>query len=216
MQRVKKTRRYDSRGRLEQAKRNRDAILDAAARGFSEHGYAGTTIAAIAQLAEVSVETIYKSFGGKPGLVRALYDRGLEGSGAVPAPRRSDETSAREQDPRRILRRWGALSSEVSPLVAPLILLVRAAAATDPELAKVIEDSSAQRLARMRHNARVLADRGFLRDGVTAEEAGDLLWMLTSPEVYELFVLRRGWTAGRYGEFIAETMIAALLPTRAC
>jgi hypothetical protein len=36
--------------------------------------------------------------------------------------------------------------------------------------------------------------------------------MLTAPEVYDLFVVRRGWTAARLGELVAETMIAALLP----
>jgi AcrR family transcriptional regulator len=214
MSRVKKTRRYDSRGRLEQAQRSRVAILDVARAQFLEHGYAATTVAAIADAAGVSVETLYKSFGGKPGLVRALYDRGLAGRGPVPAPQRSDETSANEPDPRRILRRWGALSSEVAPLVAPMILLVRDASATDPELSSLIEYSNAQRLARMRHNAQVLGDRGFLRDGVAVEEAADLLWTLSSPEVYELLVVRRGWTPERFGEFIAATMIAGLLPVQ--
>jgi len=55
------------------------------------NGYAATTIAAIAGEAGVSVETIYKAFGGKSGLVRAIYERGLTGRGPVPAYQRSEE-----------------------------------------------------------------------------------------------------------------------------
>ncbi len=213
MPRVKTQRPYDSSGRAEQARRNREAILDVARREFLEHGYAATTVAGVARSAGVSVETIYKVFGGKPGLVRALHERGLAGRGRVPAPQRSDEMSAREKDPREILRRWGTLASEVSPIVSPMVLLLReaAAAAGDPELASLLEEIDAQRLARMRHNAKVLADRGFLRRGVSVEHAADLMWTLTAPQLYELLVVQRGWAAARFGAFVADTMIAALL-----
>ena len=39
-----------------------------------------------------------------------------------------------------------------------------------------------------------------------------MLWTYSSPELYELLVLSRGWPAGRYATFIADAMIAALLP----
>jgi AcrR family transcriptional regulator len=212
MARVKTSRRYDSRRRLEQALRNREKILDVARREFLKRGYAATAIAEIARKAKVSVETVYKGFGGKAGLVRALHDRGLAGRGPVPAPERSDQMSAQEQNPRQILRNWGVLASEVSPLVSPLLLLVREAAASDPELAELLARSDAQRLRRMRHNAQVLAEREFLRDGVSVKQAADVMWTLTAPELYGLLVVRRGWTPVRFGEFIAGTMIAALLP----
>ena len=95
MANVKPKRRYDSTGRQAQARRNRQAILDAAQRQFLEGGYAATTIAAVAAEAGVSVETVYKAFGGKPGLVRAIYDRGLAGPEPVPAYRRADEMRER-------------------------------------------------------------------------------------------------------------------------
>ncbi len=56
-----------SSGRQAQARRTREVILDAAERKFMEGGYAATTVAAIAAEASVSVETVYKAFGGKPG-----------------------------------------------------------------------------------------------------------------------------------------------------
>ena len=213
MRKVRKSRSYDARGRMEQAQRNRENIIEVARRAFLERGYAATTINAIAQEAGVSIETIYKSFGGKAGLVRAIYERGLAGRGDTPAPERSDAMSAREADPRAILRHWGALTAEVSPLVSPILQLVRSAATTDPELAELLSESDAQRLTRMRRNARVLVDRRFLRKGVTAERAAEILWAYTSPELYDLFVMRRGWTPERFGEFVASALTAALLPT---
>jgi hypothetical protein len=64
----------------------------------------------------------------------------------------------------------------------------------------------------MELNARHLHDRGDLRAGITLQEARDVLWVYSSPELYELLVLRQGWPLQRYGRFVAEGMIAALLP----
>ncbi|HEV2886021.1 MAG TPA: TetR family transcriptional regulator, partial [Jatrophihabitans sp.] len=104
-------RRYDSSGRQQQARRNRNAVLDTAQRRFVQEGYAATTVAAIAGDAGVSVETIYKSFGGKAGLVAAIWQRGLTGQGPVPAPERSDRMSSNETDPRAIIGNWGKLTT---------------------------------------------------------------------------------------------------------
>ena len=38
------------------------------------------------------------------------------------------------------------------------------------------------------------------------------MWTYSSPELYELLVVTRGWPLERYGAFISEAMIAALLP----
>jgi hypothetical protein len=39
-----------------------------------------------------------------------------------------------------------------------------------------------------------------------------VLWTYSSPELYDMLVIRRGWAVERYGQFIADAMIAALLP----
>jgi AcrR family transcriptional regulator len=212
---VKSPRTYDSTGRQAQARRSRDAVLRAARRQFLSLGYAATTIAAIATEAGVSVETIYKTFGGKPGLVRAIYERGLEGRGPTPAYQRSDEMRSQETDPRTIMRKWGELTAEVSSLGSPILLLVRSAAATDPAIAALLKESDAGRLKRMRHHASFLAERGYLRDGISPGDAADVLWTCSSPELYELLVLRRGWSLRHFGRFVGDFMITALLPEEA-
>jgi AcrR family transcriptional regulator len=205
-------RRYDSPRRAEQARQTRAAVADAALRLFLRDGFAATTIAAIAAEAMVSAETIYKAFGGKPGLVRAICAGALAGEGPVPAETRSDELQLTEPDPREIIQGWGRLSAEVAPRVSPILLLLRAAEAVDPEVAGLRAELDASRLRRMTGNARHLADAGHLREGITVAHAGQVMWAYSSPELYELLVLQLGWPPGRYGDFIAEAMIAALLP----
>jgi AcrR family transcriptional regulator len=211
---VKNKRRYDSSGRQAQSRRNREAVLDAAERRFLADGYAATTIAAVAGEACVSVETVYKAFGGKSGLVGALYERGLAGRGTAPAFERSDEMREHETDPRTIMRNWGLLTAEVSSVVTPIRLLMRSAAVTDPDMAGLVEHSDSDRLQRMQHHARFMAERGYLRDGVTVAEATDVFWTCSSVEIYELLVLKRGWSKRRFARFVADLMIASLLPER--
>ncbi|MEO7456320.1 MAG: TetR family transcriptional regulator [Gemmatimonadaceae bacterium] len=209
--RVKPKRRYDATGRQAQAERTRADALECAEELFLAQGYAATTIASIAAAAGVSVETIYKGFGGKPGLVRAIRDRRLAGRGPVHAETRSNRMRAKETDPRRLVAQWGQFSVEVAPLVSPILLLVREAAASDDEMAELLEELDADRLRRMTVNARHLRDGGHLRAGVSLREAADALWTYTSPELYELLVLRRKWPVERYGRFVADGVAAALL-----
>lgn len=209
---VNTRRRYDSSGRRERARQTRGQILDAAQELFLTDGYAATTVAAIAASAHVSVETIYKSFGGKPGLVQAIVEKGLAGEGPIPTEQRSDHIRDTEPDPRRILTAWGTFTAEIGPRTAPILTLARDAAASDPEVAATLEQLSAARHQRMTLNARRLADAGHLRPGITFDEAADILWTYSSPELYDLLVRQRGWQAEQYGRFVGQALINALLP----
>jgi len=202
---------YDSTRRRAKAARTRDDVLAAARRRFLEDGYVATTVAAIAGDAGTSVDTIYKAFGGKPGVLRAICDVALTGTGPVPAEERSDALQAGTRDPRVILRGFGRLTSEVSPLVSPLLLVLRDAAAVDADAAALRTDLDAQRLVRMTHNARNLAGAGHLRTDLSVEEAAQILWTYSSPELYELLVLRQAWSPEHLGRFVGEALIAALL-----
>jgi AcrR family transcriptional regulator len=209
---VKRSRSYDSTRRREQARQTRERIVRTAEKQFLEGGYAATSVAAIAAEAEVSVDSIYKTFGGKPGLIRAIFERALEGQGPVPAEQRSDRLQAEETDPRRIIDGWGRFVTELSPRGAPIVLLIRDAAATDPELVALLEEIDASRMRRMTANARRFQRAGHLRPGMSVRAAADVMWTYSSPELYDLLVLRRGMSLPRFGRFVADAMAAALLP----
>jgi AcrR family transcriptional regulator len=206
-----KPRRYDASRRRAQARRTRQAIIDAARRRFVRDGYATTTIASIAQDAGASADTIYKSFGGKAGILRAMCQDALTGSGPVPAEQRSDSMQAAETDPARMLRRLGTLTTEVAPRIAPLLLLLATAGETDTAVAQLREELDTARLARMTQVAGVLADKTQLHAGRSTKQAADIMWTYSSPELYRLLVINRGWSPDTYGQFIGESLVHALL-----
>ena len=207
---LKRARSYDASGRQDRARQQHAVALDAARALFLAHGYTATTVESIADGAGVSAATIYKSYGGKAGLVRELCRRALEGAGPVPAEERSNALRS-GADPRQVIDGWARLTGEVSPSVSPLMLLLRTAAQADPEAAALYDEIDDARLARMADNARFLARSGHLRAGVTERDARDVLWLCSSPELYDLLIVRRRWSRARFGRFVAETMASALL-----
>jgi hypothetical protein len=180
---VKGKRIYDARERRKQAGRSRDTAIQAAERRFLRDGYANTTIRA----------------------------RALVGEGTIAAEQRSDALHTREHDPRKIIQAWGLLTTEVAPHAAPILLLVRDAAAIDPELGSLLKELDADRLRRMTENARRLDEGGHLRKGLSVARAAEVLWTYSSPELYELLVVRRAMPIEDYGRFIAEAISAAVL-----
>ncbi|HEX5563126.1 MAG TPA: helix-turn-helix domain-containing protein [Nocardioidaceae bacterium] len=208
-----KPRTYDASRRRAAARERRETILDAAREQMLRDGYAATTVAGIATAAGVSSETIYKAYGGKTGVVRALHQRALEGAGTVPAEQRSDRLRGVSTG-HELVAGWARLASEVAPRGAPLVILLRDAAASDPQARAVLEDIDQSRLVRMRDNARALLATGDVRPGLTLTEVTDVLFTVSSAEMYELLVIRRRWTARRFTRFQRETMAAALLTPR--
>ncbi|MDQ6851371.1 MAG: TetR/AcrR family transcriptional regulator [Actinomycetota bacterium] len=205
-------RHYNGAARRAQAERVREALVRVAHDLLLGGGYAALTIPKVAQACGVSAESVYKRFAGKPALVRAVVEQALRGRGPVAAETRSDELGT--DDLQQLLRGWGRLSAEVAPLVAPILLLLRVAAAHDPELAYLAQDLDNNRRARMTDNARRLAGAGHLPTPMAVAQATDILWTYSSPEVYDLLVTRSGWNLEQYATFIADGLTAHLSPDR--
>lgn len=211
---VKPSRRtYNSARRQEQAGQTRRAVLEASRRLFLQRGYAATTIGAVATDAGVSPETVYKAFGNKAGLVKAVFDVAIVGDDE-PVPLMQREFVRRnmaEPDPRKKLLAYGRHVAEVAPRIGPVQLVVKAAAVTDPGAGAVWEQLQAERLTGMTHFARHLDEGGHLRKGVSVNEARDVLWTHNSVELWDLLVNQRGWAYRRYGRWVGQQLVAALL-----
>lgn len=210
---VKPRRRYDATGRRARAQQTRDEIAEAARRLFIENGYAGTTIADVARQANVSPETIYKGFGSKRALLDAAVTSSIRGdTEATPLRSRPVIDAIRQEpDPRRQLQTYGDLLAEVNPRLAPLVRVMREAAAGDPDAAAALSELNSNRLESMNEFATLLAGRRALRPGISKRHARDVLWTLNSPELYELLVLERGWSNRQYARWVASQLTAALL-----
>jgi AcrR family transcriptional regulator len=201
---------YDASRRRDRAEQVRAAIIDAAHAMLLTEGYAGTTMPKIAKACGVSVEAVYKRFPGKPALVRAVVEMALRGVGPTAAETRSDAIAP--GDLRQLLRGWGTLAAEVAPRVAPLLLVLRAAAEQDVKLTGLAAELDDNRRARMKDNAQRLADAGHLPNELSVAQATDVLWTYSSPELYELLVQRSGWDLEAYGAFISQGIAAQLHP----
>jgi AcrR family transcriptional regulator len=212
---VKPRRRYDSRRRQAQAAQTRRDILAAAQKLFVQRGYAGTTLAAIAEASGVVVETIYRAFGSKAGLFKAVVEAavagGTERAEIPPEQRPAIRAVIAETDPRRLFQRYTATQPGIHARTGPLMRVLAEAAAADPELAQVARQLEDERHAGMGRFARELADRGVLRSDLTIDEARDVLWTLNSHTLHDMLVGQCGWTPERYRDWLADTLTRTLL-----
>jgi AcrR family transcriptional regulator len=212
---VKGSRRYVSPHRRAQAEQTRRGIIEAAGRLFLVHGYAGTTMTAIAAEAGVVVETVYRAFDAKAALFRAVVEAALAG-GVERAERPVEERPAiakmiAETDPYRQVEMYAATQPGIQTQGGPLFRALRDARGLDPELARVWDDMEAWRRQGQGRFAELLASRGALRSGLSADEAGDIVYALCSLAVHDILVLERKWSLRRYEEWLAGALKRELL-----
>ena len=213
----KTRRKYDSRLRQTQAAQTRARIIDAARRLFVARGYAGATIPAIAAEAGVAVETVYRSASGKAGLlgdaVRAAVAGGAERTDVPVIERPAIRRIIDEPDPVRQLQLYAATQPGIWSRVGPLLRVLDAASNSDTSLIELRERIAAERLHGLRTGlGGLLEGRGVLRPGLTAERAGDIVYTVCGPANYEALVTQCGWTKQDYQGWLADTLVAALLP----
>jgi AcrR family transcriptional regulator len=210
---VKPTRRYDSPRRREQASETRRDILAAAQRLFEEQGYAPTTMAAIASEAGVALKTVYVAFETKSGVLRALWHVLLRGDDEHQpvGERRWHLAVLEELDPERQLRLNAHNSRVVKERAGGLLGVIRDAAATDPDIAALWERIQTEFHGIQQQIVESLHARGALAPGLDVARATDILWTLNHPDVWQLLHGRRGWTAGQYEQWFADTTCSQLL-----
>jgi hypothetical protein len=88
--------------------------------------------------------------------------------------------------------------------------IVASAGNADADLAAFVATVDAERLAGATLVAGLWADRGWLRPGLDADRARDLVWTLNSPAVW-LLLRDRGWSQGDYEGWIADSLLAMVL-----
>ena len=91
-----KRRPYDNTNRVMTSQVRRGLVLAAARSLFLERGYVRTTMSAIAEQADVSVDTVYELVGRKPELFRLLIETAISGHRSRRPGRR---TRVRSTDP---------------------------------------------------------------------------------------------------------------------
>ena len=202
---------YSSAKRQAQARETRRAIIDSAGELFVANGYAATTIQAIAEGAGVAVQTVYAVFGTKREVLRQLIETSVAGDDEpVPITERAEaQAVAAEPDRRRRAELDAALSRSITERVAPIVRVIGEAAASDPELADVMEAVKAARRDEMIASAKIIAGPDGLR--VDDEEAAATLYVLYSPQVADMLMRDYGWSPERYEAWLARMILDAVI-----
>jgi AcrR family transcriptional regulator len=206
------TRAYDSPRRREQAEATRLAILAAAQRLFERDGYAGTSVASIAEEAAVTPRTVYLGFETKAGLLRAVWNRALRGERdeAPVAAQRWFQEVLEQPDPERTLRLNARNSRRFKERSTELLQVVRDAGAIEPEIAGLWERIQTEYHANQRAVVESLGPR-TLRRGLSVTGAADIIWTLNHPNTWIQLRVLRGWTPARYERWVGDTSCEQLL-----
>lgn len=202
---------YSSAKREAQARETRASILDAAHELFVARGFAATTVQAIADQAGVAVQTVYVVFGNKRELLRQLIERTIAGDDE-PAPiteRAEARAVAAEPDAHRRAAMDAALSRSITQRVAPIVRVASEAAASDPELAALMETVKAARRHEMIASATIVAGADGLR--LDSAEAAATLYVLYSPQVADMLMGDYGWTPKRYENWLARMILNTVI-----
>ena len=204
-------RRYHSPLRADQAEQTRRRILESAFRLFAERGYAATTIAAVAEDAGVSVETIYLSLGGKRGLLEGAIEMAI--TGAENQATQEDNwwsTVAGLPGAGERLEKMVEYSCRILARTRPIHAVIRGAADKEAFAALL-----GRRLLHDRLTAQTERIGKYLRDdlrpGLSVDQAGQRYCVLASPELYYLLTVDLGWTPDQHGSWLTELLTTELL-----
>jgi AcrR family transcriptional regulator len=191
---------YDSSRRALQAAQTRDDVLRAAIGRFPLTGWAGTTLAAIAAEAGVSVETIYNGFGSKKALLRAAIDAAVVGDAEpVPLRERPEYLALAEGSLDERIGRTAALTAAIHERAAGLWQAIVEAASADEEVDRWRLELEQRRRLEVSHAISLVLGRPVDEQVVT------ILWILFGSEIYLKLVHDAGCTRAEYEAFLVDS-----------
>ncbi|MBI2777349.1 MAG: TetR/AcrR family transcriptional regulator [Chloroflexi bacterium] len=207
MTHVKTQRRtYQSVHRQRQVAATRLAILEAARALFRERGYANATIEAIAAQAGVAAPTVYKHFDSKRRLLLALIEQTIN----VRVPPQLDAVLG-EAAPRSRLAALARMCVDLASAAPDVVAVALSAANADAELGEMFREMAEGRRRSAELIAQSLARGESLRSDCSVERARDVLFALASPDLYEVLVIRFGWSDAQFEEWLSATLASSLL-----
>ncbi|MTL15263.1 TetR family transcriptional regulator [Nocardia seriolae] len=184
-------------------------ILDAAARLFIADGYAATSLAAVADVAEVGARTVYLRFGTNAELhKRALDVANVGDTQEIDLAHRDWHILAATAP--TLEERITAYAHGAAGLMERAAPLIAAAAAAEPSEPLIAEAGHAGRMATQQHIADIW--RAMRADGLLHPEA-DLDWIITTvgplgqADTYNLMVRTLGWSSADYARWLHDTWL---------
>jgi AcrR family transcriptional regulator len=199
--------------RAERAEQTRRRIVEAATALFAARGFAATTMEAIAERADVAVETVYSRFRTKTTLLDAILEPAIVG---VTDGRDLFDLPAIAQirqcpDQRTQIRMLAGFSRGILERSAVAHLILRSAAASDPAAADLQRADAKRRGDGQRRYIDILLANGPLRDGLNPDDAAATYSALSNPNTYALLVGERNWTADKFEQWLGDSLTVLLI-----
>lgn len=205
---------YDNSRRLAQTRATRLEVIQAAKRLFIERGYPGTTLEAVAGAAGVALPTLYRLFGSKRALLKAVLDTSFGGDDEpVAFGDRPEQQQARtESDPAAVVRAFSRICRLFMERSAEMFHVLSSAAQVDPEIAELSGEIRRQRHAGQARIVAAIAARNALDPELSLAEAEDVAYAALSPEVHRILTIERGWSADQYERWLTRALGSLLRP----
>jgi AcrR family transcriptional regulator len=193
--------------RSHKAAATRQRILDAAYALFCEQGFRATTMAAIAERAEVAVQTVYFTFHTKDALLQEVHNQTVLGHDRLPPPEQPwFRAAVAERDPRRAVTNVVQGVGAILARVAPMLPVFHTVAGDDA--GEIYRRGERLRWEGMRElTLDVLLPKQPVRRGLSPDQAVGLVFVLLGPESYRAFVLDAGWSPEQWMAWTVDTLV---------
>jgi AcrR family transcriptional regulator len=187
--------------------------VGAATELFGDPGYAATTITAIAERADVAVETVYSRFRNKAGVLDAVLEPAVvgndQGLDILELPAIASIRACTDQ--REQVRLLAEFSRSLLERAAPVQHILSLAAAVDSGAAELQRrDRDRRRLVQAAY-VDMLRVNGPLRASLTAEQAAATYSALANPATFALLTVDHGWSADAFEAWLADGLTQLLL-----
>lgn len=209
-------RKYESPLRAAAAAETRSRIREAAGELFVQCGYVTTTMRDVARRAGVAERTLYDAFSTKSALFSHTLDVAVVGDEApVPVKERPEVIAAREhRDPQDAVTQMVDYGTALLERAGALIMVSVEAAGADLNMRAAADAGARATHAVHLEFTRALEKRGFLRSGLDATTAADIVFALASPHTHALLRKHCGWSRRQYRDWLEALLAREVLGLR--
>ena len=206
MSKIKK-RPYKSESRNAGAAQTKERILLAAKNLFELEGFECVTIEKIAQVASVSIPTIYSLFQSKRGILRALMDEVFSKDQFDTLVEKSIEASS----PKKRLLYSAKIARQIYDAEKAQMEIFRGAVVLAPEFKELEKEREMRRYSRQEVTINAMAKEKSLSKNLSVNKARDILWAFTGRDMYRMLVVEQGWTSEEYEKWLAQLLSNILI-----
>ena len=198
----------NTRRRAARVAHTEERIIDAATGLFLADGYVATTLAAVAEVADVGARTVYVRFGTKAELFKRVVDVAIVGD-TEPVDvlgREPMRTALRAPTAAERIAAGAALNRGIMARTGALFAVAQQAAAVEP----LIEGYWQQGREQSRYTQRVfwtaMADDGLLDPSVDLDRLIDTVSVVGAAETFLLITSMLGLSLDAYVELLRDTL----------